>query len=163
MMVILNQVFRNALGEGKGEGGANQKLLTWNDLKEMVISWHVTKSMFSEEGGLGDGRDKASLFRPSSLHRRFIVTLTSFCSRLSVVKCPRLQPPPHSVQSGCGAGASYNSFGDKCLLYCDIGYRQINGSSERVCQADGTWSGQAPYCEGKLDRKSKLKIKRSYL
>ena len=69
-----------------------------------------------------------------------------------MVTCPRLQPPPHSVQSGCVAGAIYNVFGDKCLLYCDIGYRQINGSSERICQADGTWSGQAPYCEGKLCR-----------
>ena len=67
-----------------------------------------------------------------------------------MVTCPRLDPPPHSVQLGCGAGASYNVFGDKCLLYCDIGYRKINGSSERICQADGTWSGEVPHCEGRL-------------
>ena len=71
---------------------------------------------------------------------------------LLVVRCPRLLPPPHSVQSGCGAGAMYNVFGDKCLLYCDVGYRLINGSTERICQANGTWSGQAPYCQGKHGR-----------
>ena len=53
------------------------------------------------------------------------------------------------MQSGCGADAMYNVFGDKCLFYCDIGYRQIKGSTKRVCQADGTWSGKAPYCQGK--------------
>ncbi|CAH3141747.1 unnamed protein product [Porites lobata] len=64
-----------------------------------------------------------------------------------LVRCPLLPPPPHSVLSGCGFGSIYNVFGDKCLYDCDIGYLKINGSSERVCQANGTWSGQPPDCQ----------------
>ena len=66
----------------------------------------------------------------------------------AVVRCPRLPRSSHSVQSGCGFGSMNNVFGDRCFYYCDIGYRKINGSSERACQANGTWSGQPPYCEG---------------
>ena len=42
----------------------------------------------------------------------------------------------------------YNVFGDRCRYYCDIGYLKINGSNERDCQANGTWSGQPPNCQG---------------
>jgi len=66
-----------------------------------------------------------------------------------VVRCPRLVPPPHSIQSGCGGSSFYNVFGDKCLLYCARGYRRVNGSNERVCLANGTWSGEEPSCQGK--------------
>ena len=64
-----------------------------------------------------------------------------------VVRCARLVPPPHSIQSGCGS--LYNVFGDKCLSYCARGYNRVNGSTERVCQANGTWSGEEPFCQGK--------------
>ena len=67
----------------------------------------------------------------------------------AVVRCARLVLPPHSVQSGCGGNSKYSVFGDKCLLYCHLGFRQINGSTERICQANGTWSGDEPYCQGK--------------
>ena len=67
---------------------------------------------------------------------------------LAVVRCPRLHPPPNSIQSGFGAGSDHNVFGGKCLFYCNMGYRKIKGSNERICQADGTWSGQALHCEG---------------
>ncbi|XP_067018332.1 uncharacterized protein [Acropora muricata] len=68
-------------------------------------------------------------------------------TKCEVVKCARLIPPPHSIQSGCGGDSLYNVFGDKCLLYCARGYRQVNGSTERVCRANGTWSGEEPYCQ----------------
>ena len=32
---------------------------------------------------------------------------------------------------------------------CFIGY-QLDGESTRVCQSDGTWSGDAPFCIGNL-------------
>jgi len=64
-----------------------------------------------------------------------------------VAKCARLVPPPYSIQSGCGS--LYNVFGDKCLSYCARGYNRVNGSTERVCQANGTWSGEEPFCQGK--------------
>ena len=67
---------------------------------------------------------------------------------LLVARCPRLHPSPNSIQSGCGAGYDYNVFGDKCLFYCDMGYRKVNGSSERTCRENGAWSGQAIYCKG---------------
>ena len=29
---------------------------------------------------------------------------------------------------------------------CNEGYRLDNGDTERTCQAEGTWSGEAPQC-----------------
>lgn len=66
-----------------------------------------------------------------------------------VVRCPRLVAPLHSFQSGCGGSSMDNVFGDKCLSYCNIGYWRVNGSTERICQANGTWSGEELYCQGK--------------
>ncbi|XP_022794659.1 sushi, von Willebrand factor type A, EGF and pentraxin domain-containing protein 1-like [Stylophora pistillata] len=68
-------------------------------------------------------------------------------TKCDLVRCLRLVPPPHSIQSGCGGGSLHNTYGDKCLLYCDVGYQLANGSTERVCQANGTWSGEPPYCQ----------------
>ncbi|PFX23093.1 CUB and sushi domain-containing protein 1 [Stylophora pistillata] len=68
-------------------------------------------------------------------------------TKCELVRCPRLIPPPRSIQSGCGSGSNQNMFGDKCLFYCDVGYQIINGSTERVCQANGTWSGEALRCQ----------------
>ena len=65
-----------------------------------------------------------------------------------VAKCDRLVAPPNSILSGCGGGSLHNVFGDKCLLYCVRGYRRANGSTERICQANGTWSGEKPHCQG---------------
>ncbi|XP_067016111.1 uncharacterized protein [Acropora muricata] len=64
-----------------------------------------------------------------------------------LVRCPRLHPPPNSIQSGCVAGSHYNVFGGKCLFYCNMGYRKLKGSNERICREDGTWSGQALHCK----------------
>jgi len=68
-------------------------------------------------------------------------------TKCELVSCPHLATLPNTVQSGCGGGAIPNVFGDRCFIGCKIGYRQINGSYERICQANGTWSGQAPYCQ----------------
>ena len=65
-----------------------------------------------------------------------------------VVRCPHLVAPSHSLPSGCVRGSADNVFGDKCLFACDIGYRRVNGSTERICQANGTWSGEMLYCRG---------------
>ncbi|XP_022803614.1 uncharacterized protein LOC111340956 [Stylophora pistillata] len=68
-------------------------------------------------------------------------------TKCDLIKCPRLIPPAHSKQYGCWRGSVDNTYGDKCLLYCDLGYRWVNGSTERICQANGTWSGEEPFCE----------------
>ena len=39
-------------------------------------------------------------------------------------------------------------FNSTAEYQCDSGYEFINGSSERVCQSNGTWSGAAPVCAG---------------
>lgn len=66
-----------------------------------------------------------------------------------VVRCPRLSPPPHSVQTGCRYAATDNVFGDKCHFSCEIGHHRVGGSTQRVCQADGSWSGKEIICQGK--------------
>ena len=94
MMVIPIQVCRNPLGSGgRGKGLLRQSqsnwLLKYNYLlKVMVISWHVAKIMLFGwgGGGKGGGREKASLFCPSSaiLQCSFIVTRTSlYCHSFS--------------------------------------------------------------------------------
>ena len=35
---------------------------------------------------------------------------------------------------------------DEALYTCDSGFTLI-GNNRRVCQANGTWSGQEPVCE----------------
>ena len=80
--------------------------------------------------------------------------MTTFIFFFLVVRCPPLLPPPNGFQLGCGA--MYNVFGDKCRYFCDIGYRLINGSTERSCQADGKWSGETPHCQRKLRKKNQF-------
>ena len=81
-----------------------------------------------------------------------IITLWRYVSELNclslVAKCDRLVATPNSILSGCGGGSLHNVFGDKCLLYCVRGYRRENGSTERICQANGTWSGEKLHCQG---------------
>ena len=78
------------------------------------------------------------------------------------VRCARLVPPPHSIQPGCGGGSLYNVFGDKCLLYCTRGYRWVNGSTERICLANGTWSGEEPYCQGKRSSMKNKQLRQAF-
>lgn len=68
----------------------------------------------------------------------------------SVVKCDKLNTTANVIMSGCGRES--NSFGDKCLFYCDHGYKAVSGTKERNCQENGTWSGSPLTCAGKLLR-----------
>ena len=45
----------------------------------------------------------------------------------------------------------YNTtkFGSVAVYTCQDGYRLPQGSNhQRICQANGTWSGDSPKCEG---------------
>jgi len=66
----------------------------------------------------------------------------------SVVKCDKLNKTANVIMSGCGR-ASF-SYGDKCLFYCEHGYKAVSGTKERHCRENGTWSGSPLTCEGKL-------------
>ncbi|NXP21813.1 FBLN7 protein, partial [Scytalopus superciliaris] len=81
---------------------------------------------------------RAMRSRLSSLHS----TLAKAAPEAPAVSCPALQAPTDG-----------RKFGSKYLVEhevhfaCDLGF-QLRGSSTRVCQANGTWSGQEPWCEG---------------
>ena len=47
-------------------------------------------------------------------------------------------------------GVDVVSFGERVLYSCHHGYREVKGSSVRMCQEDGTYSGQDLICEGIL-------------
>ena len=63
------------------------------------------------------------------------------------MKCGKLYTRAN-VRSGCRKAS--HSYGDKCLFYCEPGYKAISGAKERHCQEDGTWSGSPLTCKGKL-------------
>ena len=58
--------------------------------------------------------------------------------------CPKLQPPRDGffVQDTCD-----NVFHAGCGVKCEPGYKLV-GSSVRLCEADGVWSGEPAKCEG---------------
>ena len=65
-----------------------------------------------------------------------------------VMKCDKLNTPANAIMFGCGKAPI--SYGDKCLFYCEHGYKAVSGDKERHCQEDGTWSGSPLTCTGKL-------------
>ncbi|XP_076346234.1 sushi, von Willebrand factor type A, EGF and pentraxin domain-containing protein 1-like isoform X1 [Tachypleus tridentatus] len=56
------------------------------------------------------------------------------------VKCPHPPPPEHGM-----AFLSASIFGSKVQYACWEGY-ELKGFGERICQANGTWSHEAPSC-----------------
>lgn len=65
-----------------------------------------------------------------------------------IVKCDKLNTTANVIMSGCGSAS--NSYGDKCLFYCQHGYQAVSGTKERHCQEDGSWSGSPLTCAGEL-------------
>ena len=58
------------------------------------------------------------------------------------VGCPNLSAPAHgSVDYISGVDV-----GSQAIYSCEQGYSLV-GISTRVCQSDGTWSGQPPLCQ----------------
>ncbi|KAL1421547.1 hypothetical protein MTO96_022986 [Rhipicephalus appendiculatus] len=57
--------------------------------------------------------------------------------------CPSLFPIPNGVVDVPPGKQGVNS---KAEYRCNTGYKLV-GVAERVCQADGTWSGQEPHCQ----------------
>lgn len=63
---------------------------------------------------------------------------------LPVVYCPPLSPPENGffVQNACN-----HHFDAACGVRCQPGF-DLQGTSIRLCQADGTWSGTPASCRG---------------
>ena len=66
------------------------------------------------------------------------------CLLFLAITCAGLDSPRHGYKSSCLT----NSFGEKCLFYCNIGYEAINGSTSRTCLENATWSGTPLFCKG---------------
>ncbi|VDP99170.1 unnamed protein product [Trichobilharzia regenti] len=62
-----------------------------------------------------------------------------------VITCPE----PQSILNGKHAVSSLTVNGTD-ISECDDGY-ELHGSHHRVCQPNGKWSGQEPYCKSKSD------------
>jgi hypothetical protein len=57
--------------------------------------------------------------------------------------------PPDDVKNGHREGSVF-TFTSKVTYHCNQGY-QLDGPANRYCQSNGTWSGDAPSCERKLN------------
>lgn len=71
----------------------------------------------------------------------------SLCNdQISVLKCPKVSTPEHGYlvkKRDCG-----NVLNSACGIRCEVGYSLV-GDSIRLCQANATWSGSEPKCEGR--------------
>ena len=62
---------------------------------------------------------------------------------MSVVDCGDPGEPTNGVRYG-----DTFTYGSTVLLECDPGYK-LAGDTRRTCQANGTWTGTQPTCQGK--------------
>jgi len=62
-----------------------------------------------------------------------------------VITCPVLTDPDNGMVD-CSLGPDgIPTEGDTCAYTCDDGFI-VSGSSDRICQSDGTWTGSEPTC-----------------
>ena len=61
-----------------------------------------------------------------------------------VITCPPLAAPDHGSNDCLLEGEGYLP-GELCLFKCDDGYK-LGGSTSRICQDNGTWSGTTTTC-----------------
>ena len=68
------------------------------------------------------------------------------------VSCGEPSHVPNSIRTGTSF-----TFGSSVHYQCNTGY-YISGSSDRMCQSSGTWSEQAPSCNGTWSSSFKLEL-----
>ena len=91
------------------------------------------------------GLDRLQLARVRfTSHLHLLVDPAPFNTlHFSVSMCSNLEPP----QNGNIVTTS-TQFGGKATYSCTEGY-QLEGDEVRTCQANGFWSGSAPFCSSK--------------
>lgn len=65
------------------------------------------------------------------------------CKTIIGIECPKLKPPAYAKILVSG-----NYVDDYAVYRCAYGY-SLSGDKRRVCQEDGTWSGDEPKCNKK--------------
>ena len=68
-----------------------------------------------------------------------------YLSFLTAVNCGTLTNPANGQVSH----AAGTTFGQTAIFSCDTGYN-LDGDSNRTCQATGMWSGSSPTCQSML-------------
>jgi len=74
----------------------------------------------------------------------FFIVFNCFIFFCKAVDCGKLPLPMNGSMLG-----EETAFPNKVEFACDQGFI-LRGSHSRTCQADGTWSGDATSCEGRL-------------
>ena len=72
------------------------------------------------------------------------------------MKCPKVD---QITDGGFKPSDATFSYGTALSFGCDFGYVRV-GVETLVCQADGTWNGNIPYC--KEDCKLKMPIRKTW-
>ena len=62
----------------------------------------------------------------------------------SVQECIEVLTSPSNGTLECNSSVQVTH--TRCITSCDIGY-EVVGSAVRICQPDGTWSGESAYCQ----------------
>ena len=73
-------------------------------------------------------------------------SLVYFYSVSAVVDCGSLEDPANGQVEFSNTSTT---FGSTANYTCNLGYRLLDGSSIRTCEASGDWTGDSPSCECK--------------
>ena len=68
---------------------------------------------------------------------------------MQTVLCPSFTGPNNGNVSCALGDDGAPSFGDVCLITCNTGY-ELTGNSKRICQSNGSWSGNNSCIIGKV-------------
>ena len=65
---------------------------------------------------------------------------------LLVVSCPLLSDPSNGMINCSLGDDEVPSYEDTCSFTCNTGY-ELTGSESRICQSNGSWSGNNAVCD----------------